>query len=87
MFNKDASTDLTGIEDTLILQTIPMQDSRYKTRADIDFVPLNNSWTYKILTVFLNQLAAWRIDPDNGIRRQAHRSGTPYIFAKFIFFC
>lgn len=84
--NRDSSTDLLGINETLILQTLPLQESRYKAKADIDINPLNNSWNYKLLAVLLNQLPVFHVDPDNGFRKQVHRGGKSYTFSKFVSF-
>lgn len=84
MIDRDSSTDLLSIDDTLIFKTEPMQECRYKGKADIIFTPINNSWSYKLLLVLLNQLPSWLIDPDNGYRKQTHLSGKPYTFAKFV---
>ncbi len=86
MNNRDSSTDLLGINETLVLQTLPLQESRYKAKADINITPLNNSWNYKLLTVLLNQLHTFHIDPDNGFRKQSHRGGKSYTFSKFVSF-
>ena len=46
MNNRDSYTDLLGINETLILQILSLQESRYKGKVDIDITPLNNSWNY-----------------------------------------
>lgn len=68
MNNRDSSTDLLGIDETLIIQTVPLQESKYKGKADIDIAPLNNSWNYYLLSVLLNHFPSFHMDSDNVFR-------------------
>lgn len=64
MNKRDSSIDPHCIDETLIFQTFPLKESRYKSKADIDINPLNNSWNYKLPTVLLNQLPSFHMDSD-----------------------
>lgn len=70
--------------DEIKLITVPMRNSDFAKSSNLLIEIEQFDWSIKMLSVLLNELDDWIIDPNNGSRNQKRADGTYYFFFRFI---
>ena len=78
------SLEIVDANGSFRILSIPMRCSKYNAAKTIEVVPENSEWNIRLLSVFINQLEEFRLDPSNGCRCQFNTNKENYFFFKFI---
>lgn len=78
------SLEIVDANGVLKILSIPMMCSKYYAAKTIEVVPEYSEWNIRLLSVFINQLEEFRLDPSNGCRCQFNTNNENYFFFKFI---
>ena len=71
------------LNDYLRITTDQMRLSEFECAKSFFINPEGFSWNQRFLSVFINQLYDYHLDPKNGFRHQKSSSGCDYYFVKF----
>lgn len=66
--------------DEIKLITVPMRNSDFAKSSNLLIEIEQFDWSFKMLSVLLNELDDWIIDPNNGSRNQKRADGRYYFF-------
>lgn len=58
----------------------PMLNSRFNAAITVEIHPDNSEWDFGVLSVFVNQLQDYKLDPSNGCRCQFNTNNEHYFF-------
>ena len=82
-FNSNKMHQILDIDQSFVIETPLMNLSFYNKHQYITIQPREDEWSYKLLSIFLNCLDKWIVDPENGCRKITKHDGSSYFFFKF----
>lgn len=76
--------DFNDANPTLKIATKPLISSKYKCSKTLAIQPEEDDWDFRWLSVFINQLNNYQLDPKNGCRSRFNVNKEVYHFFRFI---
>ena len=76
-------TTVLDIDDTMNILIDEMRFSDYQKKSNHYISPQGASWSFSLLSVFLNELKSFKVDTNNSCRIQTTRKGKVYYYFKF----
>ena len=75
--------DIINAESIFKVVTQPLRKCRFEKAKTILIEPVNSTWNYRTLSIFINKLKTFKFDPKNGARYQFNPNGNHYYFFRF----
>ena len=76
--------DLNDANPSLKLSTKPLICSKYNCAKTLSIYPEEYDWNCRLLSVFINQLKDFKLDPKNGCRTRINGKDEVYHFFRFV---
>ena len=76
-------TTVLDIDDKMNIVIDEMRCSNYQKKSNHYIFPQGTSWSFSLLSVFLNELKSFKVDTNNSCRKQKTQKGKVYYYFKF----
>ena len=85
MIDQERSTKLLlDTLDEIKITSVAMRNCDYERASNVIVELDMSAWTFKWISMLLNELSTWKIDQNNGFRKQKRSNGQIYFFFRFI---
>lgn len=82
--NLRRTIDLNQANSFLKVSTKPLICSKYKCAQTLAISPEEYDWDFRLLSVYINQLEDFQLDPKNGCRSRINSKDEVYYFFSFV---